>query len=98
MNPLERSQWTNLFFLSRSPATSGWPAAVPHTPPSRSDRVRCLGRRENPGALTNRARVLRSAQNCRHSIHLPAPTVWTEHEHLNLSFALGYESTTSAQF
>src|SRR6059058_1535579 len=87
MNPLERSQWTNLFFLSRSPATSEWQAAIRHKPPSQSDHVQCLGRPENPGVLTNRARVRRSAQNSQHWIHLQGPRLSSAGLGSNLSFA-----------
>jgi hypothetical protein len=39
------------------------------------------------GQIANRVPVRRCAQSCRHSIHLPAPTLGNEREYLNLSFA-----------
>jgi hypothetical protein len=71
------------------PATLEWRAAIRHRPPSRSDHIRCSGRPENRGALTNRARVPRFAQNSQRSLHPPAPIRESELEHLNLSFAPG---------
>src|SRR5439155_23455871 len=56
-------------------------------PPSQSDHVHCLGRPENPGVLTNRARVRRSAQNSQHWIHLQGPTLSSGGLGSNLSFA-----------
>src|SRR6266436_3762821 len=66
------------------PATLERRAAIRHRPPSRSDHVRCSGRPENRGALTNRARVPRFALNCRRSIHPPAPTLRNERENPTL--------------
>src|SRR5436190_10361852 len=128
MNPLERSQWTNLFFLSRSSCQVGMAGGNPaYTTisirsrpvfgPARKSRsfsqssprpavrtelptfdsstsTRSLGR---DGVLELFPGILLSLNSQIALIQPPAPTIGNRPELLNSFFALGYESTTSAQ-
>ena len=71
-----------VFLVPLRPARRQWQAAILHRRPSRSDHLPCSARPENRGASTNRARVSRSAQNCRRSIIPSTNTPGTRGSHL----------------
>src|SRR2546430_12504771 len=98
MNPLERNQWTNLFFLSRSSCHIGMAGGNPaYTTISIKSRPAFGPARKSRSFNQSSPRPAVRTELPTFDSSL-APTLGNEREYLNLSFAPGYESTTSAEF